>query len=180
MSPPSTTPHVASGSARLSRVERARTFVLRLFVAAALWWILNEGRAISLTFSVVVIALAVLGGLRVTDVRPARWSPRGLVELAGVFLVGSFRGAIDVARLAFARSVPVDPAMVDYELGLAPSPGGHMFTGALSMAPGSLAVTERGPTIGIHVLVPNDAMQKLAARLERSIHHAVRTEVAHA
>lgn len=180
MSHPSTAPHVEAHRARVSRVERARTLALRLLVATALWWILNEGRAISLAFSAVVIALAVLVGLRVSDVRPARWRPRGLVELAGVFLVGSFRGAIDVARLAFARSVPVDPAMVDYRLGLPASPGGHIFTGALSMAPGSLAVTERGPDIGIHVLVQSDAMQKLAARLERSISHAVSHAADHA
>jgi multicomponent Na+:H+ antiporter subunit E len=175
-----TAPRFDVGNARMSRIERCRTVALRLLLAVAGWWIVNEGRAMSVSFSAIVILIAVLVGMRVSDVRPARWRLRGLVELAGVFLIGSLRGGIDVARRAFARSVPVDPAMVEYQLQLLAGPGARVFTGALSMAPGSLVVEERGACLGIHVLVQDDTTQQLAARLERSIDHAVGEERKHA
>jgi len=176
----STAPALDVGRPRMSRAERARVSGLRLLLAAGGWWLLNEGRSTSLVFSALVIAAAVLCGLRVSDVRPPRWRLRGLLQLAGVFLVGSIRGGIDVARRALARSVPIAPGMLDYELQLPPGPGAHFFTGALSMAPGSLVVAEHEAHLEIHVLVEDDATPTLAARLERSIDRAVGGEDAHA
>jgi hypothetical protein len=70
--------------------------------------------------------------------------------------------------------------MLAYELQLPPGPGAHMFTGALSMAPGSLVITEHGARLEIHVLVQDATTPQLASRLETSIDRAIDQEPGHA
>jgi multicomponent Na+:H+ antiporter subunit E len=126
--------------------------LLETLVLAALWLALTEGRVDAWWLGVAVIAAAVAAGLAVRP-GPARAIPlRGVLAFVPWFLRESVRGAVDVARRAFAPDPALHPAMVEYRTRLAEGAARVWFADVVSLLPGTVSVELAGDRVRIHVL----------------------------
>jgi multicomponent Na+:H+ antiporter subunit E len=150
-----------------------RAALLRGTILALGWWILSEGSRAGASFGAVVVALALAASLWLSPPTAQSWRPVGLVRFAGHFLYHSVRGGVDVARRAFAPSLPLAPSLLAFPARLAAGPARDVFTATLSLMPGTLAVEPRETDIVIHVLVEGTAVEHELAALERRITEAM-------
>lgn len=137
------------------RVHLGRTALVRAVLLGVLWWVLTGGAADGWKFGVGVVALATTCSLTLAPAPHRAWSVAGLARFAWVFLWGSFRGGLDVAFRALDPRLPLQPAVMDYELRLPVGPASVWFAVTLSLLPGTLAVHVHGTSLQIHALVPD-------------------------
>lgn len=150
----------------------ARAIALRLAVLIVGWWAITEGDPRAMGFGVPVVAAALVVGLALrTDAAP-RWSPVGLLGLAGFFALGSLRGGLDVARRALSPRLPLAPHVIRYRTRLSPGVGRELMGAALSLMPGTLVLGRDGDQIDVHVLAGADPEPTLA-RLEHHVARAI-------
>ncbi len=131
------------------------------------WAVLVRLDPAGLTVGAVIVPLAVWTSLRTI---PAR-HPLDLWRLARHlprFIAGSVAGGIDVARRAFAPSMPLDPDWLRVPVRL--SDGARSALGAeISLMPGTLAAGADERDLLVHVLArAGDAEAEIAA-LEEEI-----------
>lgn len=150
-----------------------RSIALRAAILAAGWWTLTGGRVTGAPFGAVVVGIALVVSLALPSIGAPRWRPGGLVRFAGVFLIGSVHGGVDVARRAFAPSLPVAPDLLTYEVRLPAGPPTFLFASALSLMPGTSSVTLDGRSLVIHTLVSGPQVLGDIERLEQAIAGAV-------
>lgn len=151
-----------------------RTALLRALVLAASWWILSEG-ASALGFGIASVALALIASLALPAARPPHWRPLGLLRLAGVFVIESIRGGIDISRRALAPRLPISPAVITYPTRLPDGPARNFFLGTVSLMPGTLCVGTENGQLKIHVLAPQPSVVDELHRVERAIARATGT-----
>ncbi|WP_437778292.1 Na+/H+ antiporter subunit E [Sorangium sp. So ce1097] len=140
-------------------------------VYAGGWWALTEGDRAGLAFGVPVVLLALFARACLPSPSP-RWSPLGLLRFVLVFLIGSVRGGIDVARSALAPRLSITPVMIRYALRLPAGPARHLFIGTMNMMPGTLSVVLDGDQVDIHVLI--DTGDELVRQLRALEGHVAR------
>ena len=119
---------------------------------AALWWALTGGGASSWLVGVPVVAAATAASHHLWPRETGWWSPGATLRFAAFFLRESVRGGVDVARRAFAPSLPLDPAMVEVRCRLPQGPAEVFLVDVLSLLPGTLSVDLRGSVLTLHVL----------------------------
>ena len=118
-----------------------------------------------LAVGALAVGLAAWASLVLLPPSGARLRPLGLLRFAVYFLRQSFLGGLDVARRAFAPSLPLAPGYLDYRSGLRPGPGRAAFGALTSLVPGTLPVeTDRPAGLIYHAL---DLRQPVAAGLAR-------------
>jgi multicomponent Na+:H+ antiporter subunit E len=160
----------------MSSATILRTVLLRGAILSLGWWILSEGSRAGVGFGAVVVALALAASLWLSPPTRQPWRLVGLVRFVVHFLYHSVRGGVDVARRAFAPSLPLAPALLAFPARLPPGPARDVFTATLSLMPGTLAVEQGDRDVVVHVLVEGDAVEHELAALERRIAHAMGTE----
>lgn len=153
------------------------TLAMRVLLLGCVWWLLDEGRPGGAAIGVVAVALVLVAGRLLGGEPPGRWRLRGVIELASVFVVGSVRGGIDVARRAFARNPTLSPYMLREQIPVPPGPARELFKGAMTMMPGSFCVTDDADTIELHVLARDSGTERLSERLQRATTRARGVEV---
>lgn len=121
-------------------------------VFAALWWALTGGAAGSWVVGLPVVVAATAASRRLWPRDTGWWSPLALARFLVFFLRESVRGGADVARRAFAPSLPLDPAMVEVRCRLPQGPAEVFLVDVLSLLPGTLSVDLRGSVLTVHVL----------------------------
>lgn len=161
------------GSPESTRTLGWRTLLLRAGILVVGWWSLNEGELAGAVVGTFVVLLALAASGVLTTASSPRWRPLGVLLFAFHFVSGSIRGGMDVARRAFARALPLAPAMITYELQLRARTGRHLFMGALSLMPGTLVVNVDEDRLELHVLAEDPSMLRLQHRLEAAIARAV-------
>jgi multicomponent Na+:H+ antiporter subunit E len=149
----------------------AGAFLRRLATLAALWWVLDEGRADGWWFAPAIIA----GALLIHWVLPPaqsrwRWSVAGLLRFLPYFAAKSLHGGWDVSRRAFCRDIPLEPLMLDYPTRLRNPTARLFFTHVISLLPGTLSADSRGDAISIHALIgPESEVRAATAELEARV-----------
>lgn len=151
-----------------------RALLLRAALGTGGWLVITEGELGALAFGGPVVLLAVVASLWLPAPASPRWSAPGLARFAVALLLGSLKGGAQVAWLALAPRLALSPRWLQYPLRLASAPGRHLFMGALTLMPGTLAVRLEGDTLEVHVLVDTGAQQHEQLRvLEERVGRAV-------
>ncbi|MFN2287199.1 MAG: Na+/H+ antiporter subunit E [Chromatocurvus sp.] len=126
------------------------TALQRVLLLALLWWILTEGVVASWFIGVPAILLATLVSVRIAP--PAGISLVEMLLFLPVFLTRSFLAAFDVARRTLSPSLDIHPGLLIYRCVLPEGPGRVVFMNIISLLPGTLAASQDGATLTVHVL----------------------------
>lgn len=146
------------------RVSAARLAVHAL-IFAALWWILAGGRGWNVGIPFILLA-AVASCL----VAPTpRWSPAGLIRFLPYFLWNSLRGGVDVAVRVLHPKLPIEPALVRYELRLDDTAARVMMADTVTLLPGTLSADLDDHVLVVHVLNAGAPVAEVLGALERRI-----------
>jgi multicomponent Na+:H+ antiporter subunit E len=151
-----------------------RAALLRALVLAASWWIVSEGAA-ALTFAIASVALALLASLALPTGRPPHWRPLALLRLAGLFVIESIHGGLDISRRALAPRLPISPDVIAYAARLPEGPARNFFLGTISLMPGTLCVGAENGELKIHLLAKRSLIDAELDRVERAIARATGT-----
>ena len=149
----------------------AAVFLRRAALLALLWWILTEGRFDAALFATALVCAAAGASLALQPPpRPRRrWRPAYLPRLTFYFLRLSLLGGWDVARRAFTPSLPVQPALVRFELELEAGFPLVLFTWLVSLTPGTASVTIEGRVLVVHALDVRLAVEEKLRELELQV-----------
>jgi multicomponent Na+:H+ antiporter subunit E len=125
-------------------------FIRRLLFLGVVWGILSGTDAKALAVGMFAVPIATSLSLRLLPGRQhlALWRFACHVP---VFVGGSLRGGLDVARRALSARMPLSPGWVEVPVQL--PDGGRVAIGAeLSLMPGTLAAGMRGERLLVHLL----------------------------
>lgn len=129
------------------RLSVAR-LILRVLGFVALWAILSGGEGWGVGVPVIFIATAAS-----SLVTPAnRWSLAGLARFLPYFVWNSLRGGVDVAARALNPALPIDPAVVRYEMRLVSAEARVLMADTVTLLPGTLSADLQGNVLFVHVL----------------------------
>jgi len=112
----------------------------------------------------VVLAAAAISAWWLPPAAPAAGRWRGAPAFLWLFLNGSLRGGLDVARRAFDPRLPIAPGFVPYRTALPPGPARVLFANVVCLLPGTVVTGIDGPLMEIHAL---DVSADVAAELRR-------------
>ncbi len=123
--------------------------------AAALWLVLAAGEPSSLLIGVPAIAGACWLYLRSAKRPPAAWRLWPALRFAAFFVVGSIRGAIDIAGRTLRPKLAIDPVRFSYPTALESAGERMLLAATVTLMPGTAATAVGDSWIGIHSLVPD-------------------------
>jgi len=135
---------------RIGQRERmnAVRFSVHALTLAALWAILADGRGWGV--GVPFVLLATVASCLIAPM--SRWSLSGLARFIPYFIWNSLRGGIDVAYRVFHPKLPIDPALVRYELRLNHVAARVLMANSVTLLPGTLSASLDGNVLVVHVL----------------------------
>lgn len=119
------------------------SFVRRTAALLLLWLVLTGGEGV--VFGLAAAAVTALVSRLTFPQRGPGASPAGLLRFTGYFLVRSFLGGVDVAARAVHPRLPLRIQRHRHPFAVPPGPARTLFTGAISLLPGTLAVRPAGP-----------------------------------
>ena len=147
---------------------RWRRFGLRLGLMALLWLALNGTDAKSWIVGAPTVILAAAVNIPFLPRGSWRWKLRGVLPMLWFFIKESYLGAYDVARRAFAPSLPIAPGFVEYRCRLSSTSARLFFADLITLMPGTLSARANDSHIVVHALdVTSDVQSSLAALEER-------------
>lgn len=132
-----------------------------------LWWAFTAGQPFTVGFAVLAVAAATVSAALLPSAAGRGWRVGGLLRFIPFFLVESVRGGIDVARLAFAPAMPLDPGLHRVRLRLRSESASIFLAHVVSLLPGTLSAELAGSDLQVHALSGNpDAILADTRRLE--------------
>ena len=127
-----------------------------VFALSWLAWLLLAGQMSTeelLAGAVVALAVTLVSGHHLAIYSGVRFSPQGVVHIAGflfVFLRSLVYANIDMARRVLSPSLPIRPEIVTVETQLQSSLGKLLLTNAITLTPGTLAVDVEDNQVKVH------------------------------
>ncbi len=157
-------------STRITGARRLAILSRRAVLFAGLWWAFAEGRADSLGFGVLMVALALGVTARLPTPRPWRWTLAGLAGFVPYFVYHSILSGVDIARRALAPRPDIDPHVMVLPFYIAASPARLFITHVVSLMPGTLSMAIEDDTLRLHALAGKaPAVERDFRELERRI-----------
>jgi multicomponent Na+:H+ antiporter subunit E len=152
------------------RPERVRSMVAPRLISFAmlfllLWGALAGGRGWGVGIPAAVLAAVV--ACLITPV--SRCSLVGLARFIPFFIYNSLRGGIDVAYRVLHPKLPIEPALVRYELGLNHVAARVLMANTVTLLPGTLSAGLDDDVLVIHVLNAATPTVKALETLEQRI-----------
>jgi multicomponent Na+:H+ antiporter subunit E len=144
--------------------------IVRASGFAILWAILGGGTGWGIGIPVIVIAT--VASPRVSPSR--RWSVAGLARFLPYFIWNSLLGGFDVAARALNPALPVDPALLRYEMRLETTTARVLMANTVTLLPGTLSADLQGNVLQVHVLNASGAVTDMLDKLERRVGDLVR------
>jgi len=129
-----------------------RAIVQRSLLFALLWWVLTEGRWDAWLLGVPAVCGALWASLRLLPPGPRRLSLTGLLGFLAFFLLNSARGGAQVAWMAVRGRQALQPAILEWTLGLPSGAPSVLLLNTLGLMPGTLGVELTDDRLRIHVL----------------------------
>jgi multicomponent Na+:H+ antiporter subunit E len=151
------------------RASAAPAFLRRAAFLAFLWWILAEGRVDAPLLAAALVCAAAAVSLALQAPVRARWRPWRLPRLVLYFLEQSLLGGWDVARRALAPSLPVQPALVRFELTLPAGFPTVLFAWIVSLTPGTASVAIEDQSLVVHALDVRMGVEERLRALEAHV-----------
>jgi multicomponent Na+:H+ antiporter subunit E len=142
-----------------------RAVAMRALLYFGLWIIVDQSaKPANLVFGVLASAAATWASLRLLPPQAGRIRLGALLALLPRFLWQSLVAGVDVARRAFAPSLPLQPGFVDYPVGLPRGAARNAFEAISSLLPGSVPTGETEALIEYHALdTSQPVVEQLAA-----------------
>jgi multicomponent Na+:H+ antiporter subunit E len=152
------------------RIDRTlgRTFVARTVFLYALWWILSHDTVQAPLAGAVFACLAAAASLACSDGR-TRWRPARLPRLLAYFGRQSLVGGWDVARRAFAPSLPLAPDILRLEIRVATGAPTVVFAWLVSLTPGTASAAIEDRVLVVHALDTRMPVEAQLRELERHV-----------
>lgn len=144
--------------------------LLPALALAVLWAILSGSRGWTIGVPVILIAMAAIS----VDTPAGRWSAAGVARFIPYFLWNSLRGAIDVASRALQPGLPIDPALVRYEMRLDGTAARVLMANTVTLLPGTLSADLQGRVLLVHVLNASGPVTGMLCTLEERVADLVR------
>lgn len=129
-----------------------RAILQRSLLFALLWWVLTEGRADSWGLGVLAAFAALWTSLHLLPPGPRRINLAGLLGYLGFFLRNSALGAAQVASMALRGRNSLQPAILEWKLGLPSGAPSVLLLNTLGLMPGTLGVELSVDLLRIHVV----------------------------
>jgi multicomponent Na+:H+ antiporter subunit E len=146
-----------------------RAALVRAALLGAAWWVLAEGAGTGWGLGIVVVALAVASSLWLQPPGGPVPRPREVPGFVLWFVRRSVAGGVDVARRALRRPVDIAPGVLELPLRLPTGWPSVVLADAVSLLPGTLAVTLRPGRIELHVLDERLAVEDEVRELEERV-----------
>lgn len=146
--------------------------VRRTIGFSLVWWGAAEGNLATWPLALVGVAAAVVVSLRLLP--PGKFSVpplSALLRFILFFISQSFRGGVQVSRLALQRRPQLHPAVLAVPLTLPPGLPRMLLTGTLGLMPGTLGVRLEDTFLYLHVL---DRRMPIAEETEQLAAHIAR------
>jgi multicomponent Na+:H+ antiporter subunit E len=141
----------------------------RGLVMLGLWWALTGGRLGAPVLAALIVASAAATSLALVPPL-GRVRPAGLARFAVFFVRESVLGGVDVARRAFAPArANVEPGFVERDLRLPEGAPRLLFTGCISLLPGTLSAQVDADAVRVHVLDPAMPWERTLDSLEERV-----------
>jgi multicomponent Na+:H+ antiporter subunit E len=137
---------------------------------AVLWAILSGGEGWSIGVPAIFIATAASPLLTPAS----RWSLPGLARFIPYFFWNSLRGGIDVAARALNPGLPIDPAVLRYEMRLDSTVARVLMADTVTLLPGTLSADLQGNVLLVHVLNRSGPVMDMLGTLEQRVGDLVR------
>lgn len=148
-----------------------RASIQRSLLFALLWWVLVEGRADSWGLGVLAVLAALWASLRLLPPGSRRISLAGLLGYLAFFVWNSARGGAQVSWMALRGRNTLQPAILEWQLGLPPGAPSVLLLNTLGLMPGTLGVELTDDRLRIHVvderLLILDEIKVLEAHIAR-------------
>lgn len=149
--------------------QKRRIGVARLIVRtlgfAFFWAILTGGNGWGVGIPVICFATAV----SFQSVPANQWSLAGLARFLPYFVWNSLRGGVDVAVRALRPGLPIDPAILRYEMRLDSAEARVLMADTVTLLPGTLSADLQGNVLLVHVLNASGPFMDTLATLERRV-----------
>lgn len=140
-----------------------RAILQRSLLFALLWWVLTEGRWDGWLLGVPAICAAVWASLRLLPPGARRLSLAGLLGYLAFFFWNSALGAAQVSLMALRGRKSLQPAILEWKLGLPSGAPSVLLLNTLGLMPGTLGVELTDDRLRIHVV---DARLPILAEVE--------------
>ena len=147
----------------------AARLVVHIVSFAFFWGVLTAGTAWGV--GIPVICLATAASLHTAPEN--RWSLAGIARFLPYFFWNSLRGGIDVASRALSPGLPIDPAVIRYEVSLDSTGARVLMANTVTLLPGTLSADLQGKVLLVHVLNRSGPFMEMLATLERRIANVV-------
>lgn len=136
---------------------------------ALLWAALNPGDHKSWLVGLPVVVIATAAAMGLHSPVPRRFSRSGGLRFAIFFIRHSFLGGWDVARRAFSPALPLNPALLNYELRLRDEPAQVFLVNVISLLPGTVSASLENGVVTLHALDGGPATLAETRALEERI-----------
>lgn len=146
---------------------QAGIFIKRLVAFALLWWLLTGGDLSNWPLGALVVVVSAL--ISTAMAPPGAWSLIGLAGFVPFFLWHSLKGGFDVALRTFRRSLPLNPQVVTYPVGLPLEQARLFFANTINLLPGTLCTEYDDDQLHVHVLDGQGNFRHELEALERRV-----------
>lgn len=142
---------------------RLSSLALRAALAAALWWVLVEGRSEAWLFGAPLVLGVALASLALRGAQSTRLRARPALGSLAWFLHRSLAAGLDVALRALKPRMPLAPGFIAIHTRLREPAARVLLANSLSLLPGTLSAELHGAELTLHVL-------DCAAPVEHDVH----------
>jgi multicomponent Na+:H+ antiporter subunit E len=155
-------------------MRRTKLIFIRTILLTGLWLVVSGGSTSDPWIIMVVVVTGVATATWLWPSDEMRFDVAAAIRFAPYFVRQSILGGWDVARRALMPSLPIEPALIEFELS---SPSVHVRTllaWTVSLLPGTASVYLAGDRLCVHVLdrnAPNVArLGALESRIMAILH----------
>lgn len=145
--------------------RRTARVTLHALSFTVLWGILTGGTGWGIGVPFICLATAA----SILSIPANRWSLAGLGRFLPYFIGNSLRGGVDVAARALHPKLPIDPAIVRYEMQLDCMEARVIMANTVTLLPGTLAADLQGKLLLVHVLNKSGPVTETLRTLEQRI-----------
>lgn len=152
---------------RTNKKVTLSSITVRLLLFLFIWWVLTDGDVSSWWIGLPAVILSTIVSIRLLP--PVSILYLRLVGFIPLFLVYSFKGAVDVALRVFHPRLPISPGMVEYRLNLPYGLPRVFMVNLVNLIPGTLTVQLEENVLAIHLMDIRDDFKAELIALEKQV-----------